>query len=309
MNKRAVESLIKSGALDCVCKNRNQMLSGYEAILDDIDSAQKRNIAGQINLFDTAAGASKPIHILPNVEELEPSKLLAMEKETTGLYISGHPMARFQEMVSKNNCTLIADITSAEERGSGVADGTQVRVAAIVNSRRLKSTRGGEMMAFVRLEDTSGSMEMLVFPKVLAQCSQKLVEGSVVLVAAHVSVREEEEAKLICEGASLPGEEPPALGRGGARVQAQAPSTKPSKNAGVYLRVESSGAPVFARVKNLLSIFAPERSLEPCDTVYFYFMDTKTYNVASRTLCVFWNPVLERELKKLLGEENVVYRA
>ena len=113
MNKRAVESLIKSGALDCVCKNRNQMLSGYEAILDDIDSAQKRNIAGQINLFDTAAGASKPIHILPNVEELEPSKLLAMEKETTGLYISGHPMARFQEMVSKNNCTLIADITSA----------------------------------------------------------------------------------------------------------------------------------------------------------------------------------------------------
>lgn len=309
MNKRAVESLIKSGALDCVCKNRNQMLSGYEAILDDIDSAQKRNIAGQINLFDTAAGASKPIHILPNVEELEPSKLLAMEKETTGLYISGHPMARFQEMVSKNNCTLIADITSAEERGSGVADGTQVRVAAIVNSRRLKSTRGGEMMAFVRLEDTSGSMEMLVFPKVLAQCSQKLVEGSVVLVAARVSVREEEEAKLICEGASLPGEEPPALGRGGARVQAQAPSTKPSKNAGVYLRVESSGAPVFARVKNLLSIFAPERSLEPCDTVYFYFMDTKTYNVASRTLCVFWNPVLERELKKLLGEENVVYRA
>ncbi|WP_066459388.1 DNA polymerase III subunit alpha [Anaerotruncus rubiinfantis] len=297
MNKRAVESFIKSGALDCVCPNRHQMLEGYESVLDDIDAAQKRNIAGQINLFDAPAASAHREHVLPDVEELEPAKLLAMEKETTGLYISGHPLARYNDLIGRHHCTLVADISQSEERGSNIRDGETVYVAAIVNSKRLKSTRGGEMMAFIHLEDTTGGIEMLTFPKVLAQTSAKLTEGTVVVVRARVSMREEEEAKLICEDAWLPenftrtpAQQKPAAGQ------------KRSKNPGLYLRLESSETPVFERVKNLLSIF------DGVNAVYFFFQDTGKYNVAAKTLWVDWNPVLERELKKLLGEANVVFR-
>ncbi|WP_277138410.1 DNA polymerase III subunit alpha [Anaerotruncus massiliensis (ex Togo et al. 2019)] len=319
-NKRAVESLIKSGALDCACKNRHSMLEGLEAILDDIDAAAKRNISGQINLFDNPDVGIKSAHQLPRVEEYEPSELLAMEKETTGLYISGHPMARFAEMIEQEHCTLIADISNAEERGSHIADGASVRVAAIVSSKRLKSTRGGEMMAFVMLEDTSGSIEMLVFPKVLTQYSHKFAEGSVVIVRGRVSMREEEDAKLICEAAASPGEplpegSPAGAGRySGAPRRERAPQApaRPaaprSKNAGAYLRIDSASAPVYDRVKNLLSIFSPENGGTGRDAVYFYFKDTGKYNVAAHALWVDYNPVLERELKKLLGAENVVYK-
>lgn len=288
MNKRALESLIKAGALDCVCNNRRSMLLGMEQILDGIDSAQKHNIAGQINLFDTPELASAKTQNLPDVGEFEPSELLSMEKEVTGLYISGHPMARFAEMIEKFHCTQIADITMSEERGVQMRDGIIVDVAAIVSSKRLKSTRSGEMMAFVKLEDTSGSIEMLVFPRTLALYSGKLNENNVVLVKARVSIREEEDPKLVAEAIQLPAE-----------ADRPQPEVKRSKNPGLYLRMESEVAPVVARVKNLLSIF------DGSEPVYFYYKDTGKYFPAL-SLSVFYHEVLERELKKLLGDENVV---
>lgn len=317
MNKRALESLIKSGALDCVCDNRRRMLCGYETIIDDIDGASKRNLSGQTNLFDNPDVGVKMQYTLPNIAEFEPAQLLAMEKETTGLYISGHPLARYATLIEKYGCVLIADITAAEERGSNIADGSLVRVAAIVNSKKLKSTRGGEMMAFAQLEDTSGGIETLVFPKVFAAFSAQLTEGTVVIVHGRVSIREEEPPKLLAESITRAEEyagsppavnsRPPQYSRS-ATKPAQAPPTAPAKNAGIYLRIARSDSPVFEQVKNLLSIFAPEETTDPRETVYFFFEDTQKYNVAARGLWTRWNTVLERELKKLLGEQNVVLR-
>ncbi len=317
MNKRALESLIKSGALDCVCGNRHQMLMGYETIIDDIDAANKRNISGQITLFDNPQVYTKSEYTLPDVEEFDPSQLLAYEKETTGLYISGHPMARFAKMIEKFQCTLIADLISSDERGSGIQDNTRVQIAAIVNSRRLKTTRSGEMMAYVQLEDTSGGIEMMVFPKTLTSYSTKLTEGAVLLIKGRVSMREDESAKLIAEGIYTPEEyeqmggklpepeqKPPR-----ARQQDQTQrKSEPRKNAGLYLRIESCEAPVFDQVKNLLSIFNSDNYRDPIEPVYFYFQDTKKYNLASRSFWVLYHAVLEQELVKLLGTENVVYR-
>ncbi len=309
MNKRALESLIKSGALDCVCGNRRQMLEGYEPLIDDIDTSNKNNIAGQITLFDDPTLSSQNIYALPEVEEYDPTRLLAMEKETTGLYISGHPMARFQEMVSRYQCTLIADVTAAEERGSGIHDGNSIYVAAIVNGKRLKSTRSGEMMAFVQLEDTSGSVELLVFPKVLNSYSSHLREGAVVVLRAKVSMREEEEAKLVADVVWSPAEFELAMKEGTLNARQPVASPKvpaPSKNAAVYLRMQCGRGPVYDKVKNLLSIFAPDK--EDGIKVVFYFEESGTYNIASKGLWVHYHAVLERELKKLLGENNVVYK-
>lgn len=292
LNKRALESLIKAGALDCVCENRRSMLSGYERIMDSIDITHKNNIDGQLDFFGNPAVYVKKEERLPEVQEFEPAELLRMEKETTGLYISGHPMARFAQTVERLNCTLIADITRHEDEGGSIRDGTIVDVAAIVSNKKLISTKKGGIMAFVRLEDTSGSIEMLVFTKVLEGCSGKLTENNVVVVKGRVSVREEETPKLIAESVLLPEE---ALGDTNV-------SKKPSGNAGLYLRLPTANAPCLEKVTNLLSIF------EGGEMVYYYYTDTKQYVRTPRTLWVSYNPVLERELKKLLGDENVVRR-
>lgn len=292
LNKRALESLIKAGALDCVCENRRSMLSGYERIMDSIDITHKNNIDGQLDFFGNPAVYVKKEERLPEVQEFEPAELLRMEKETTGLYISGHPMARFAQTVERLNCTLIADITRHEDEGGSIRDGTIVDVAAIVSNKKLISTKKGGIMAFVRLEDTSGSIEMLVFTKVLEGCSGKLTENNVVVVKGRVSVREEETPKLIAESVLLPEE---ALGDTNL-------SKKPSGNAGLYLRLPTANAPCLEKVTNLLSIF------EGGEMVYYYYTDTKQYVRIPRTLWISYNPVLERELKKLLGDENVVRR-
>lgn len=307
MNKRALESLIKSGGLDCLCGNRHQMLAGYERIIEDIDSANKRNISGQTNLFDDPQIGAKVEYSLPYIEEYDVTQLLAMEKETTGLYISGHPMARFSKTIEKYGCTLLADIAFADERESGVKDADTICVAAIITSKKLKSTRGGETMAFVQLEDTSGGLEMLVFPKVLASFSHKLNEGTVVVVRGRTSMREEEDVKLIAESVSLL-EEYEAAEKSIEAYKKQAAPTQKSKNSGIYLRIPSREASVFERVKNLLLIFVPERVNDSREQVYFYFIDTGSYHVASQGLWTAFPPVLERELKKLLGEDNVVYK-
>ena len=323
MNKRALESLIKAGGLDCVCPNRASMLIGFEHLLEEIDAAYKNNVAGQINLFDNPALTPAKSYSLPSVSELKPAELLAMEKETTGLFISGHPMKRYETLVERYACTFIADMTQADERGSKIFDGSQVRVAAMVASKRLKSTKNGKMMAFVRLEDTSGSIEMLVFAQVLSMFSARLVESSVVVVEGRVSMREEEDAKLVADKILLPeelelGKAPSsaiptrssssaASAHTSEKFPNSAPaqqnnSAKPTKRQGLYLRFPAAASPLVERAKNLLSIFQGD---EP---VHYYFIDTKQYETAPQTFWVRYHPVVDRELKKMLGDENVVYR-
>lgn len=323
MNKRALESLIKAGALDCVCSNRHRMLSGYEAIIEDIDAVQKRNISGQITLFDSANAAGKSQYMLPQVEEFPPVQLLAMEKETTGLYISGHPLSRYKEQLAPYRCTPIADIIATDEMERDIRDGSFVTVAAIVNSRKLKTTRSGEMMAFVQIEDTSAGAELLVFPQVLASYGSRLTDGMVVVIRAKISIREDEDVKLVAQIVGIPGEIPPEdllkssqAGRkyqqGGVAPQQGNQVEKPKSTSGrpgLYLRLESADDPVFARVKNLLSIFCPDNYRDVGQPVYYFFKNTGKYHVAAKDFWVCYDQVLERELKKLVGQDNVVYKS
>lgn len=289
MNKRALESLIKAGALDCLCKNRKSMLMGYEKILDEMESKRKNNIEGQLNLFENPEVYAYQGEQLPDVAEFESEELLRMEKETTGLYISGHPMSRYSDLIQRLHCTFIADITGQGDEGT-IFDGTVVEVAAIISHKRLNSTKGGGLMAFIRLEDTTGSMEMIVFPKVLAECSEKLAERKVIIVKGRVSIREEETPKLIADSVLLPKE----IEKGGKIAG--------SSRKGFFLRIPGESNAVLKKIENLLSIF------EGREAVYFYYTDTKQYKPADQTLWIQYDKVLERELKKLLGDANVVYR-
>ena len=229
LNRRAMESLIKCGALDQLGYNRKELLTGYNAVLDDIEDKHKNNLEGQLNLFDTGPVAgSGPSYTLPRCEDYPPEVRLQMEKEVSGLYVSGHPLAQYRELTQKLGVTDIGEILTQED--SRLQDGSTVELLAIVSARKNKITKTGGTMAFVTMEDTTGAIEMLVFPKVFESYKHLLGENQVLYVQGRLSLREDEDPKLICQNLMLPQE----AAQGGAQNAGQGavPSREaaPSRN-------------------------------------------------------------------------------
>ncbi len=305
MNRRALESFIKAGALDGLGDNRQTMLQGYGTVLNAIDEQHKNNLAGQISLFEAMMEPEQAKkhsqHALPKREEFPPQILLAMEKEVTGLYVSGHPLTRYQQKVKDWNTKLIADI-----KGEEYPDGSVVEVLCVIDSKKTKATRSGETMAFANIEDTSGSMEMLVFPKVLSENRKQMEDGTIVLVKGRVSMRDEEDVKLVAlslqdpEQVERKTEAQPPVSPAPSSPQKKAPETpKKQHRPGLYLRVESQKDPKLVKASQYLAIF------EGSCPVYVYFKDRKKMMLAPRTLFCEPNTPLIAQLKVLLGEKNV----
>jgi DNA polymerase-3 subunit alpha len=207
INKRAIESLIKAGAFDSFKVFRSQMMAVYEKLLDGMHNDKKKNIEGQMNLF---ADFTDDVGFLevqyPNIKEFEKKYILAMEKEMTGLYLSGHPLEEFEETLKLQTSTRISDIIITEALEEGIAaqpskirDGDKVIIGGIIAEVTKKFTKKNDMMAFIRLEDMYGGIEVIIFPKVL-QSYKHLIEEDVVLkITGRVSIREEEQPKILCE--------------------------------------------------------------------------------------------------------------
>lgn len=305
MNKRSLESLIKSGALDGLGANRRQMLEGYPKVGEVLAARDRWRSTGQISLFGDEPDEEELS--LPLVEEDEPSVLLAGEKEVTGLYISGHPMSHYEALYPKYSAVKLIRLTDPEVNQS--YDNASVFVMGMITAKRLKLTKGGENMAFLTLEDMTGAMEVLVFPRVYAVHAARLIAGSPVFLRGRVSLREEEDAKLILEDAMTlperaagPMEERLASSggyEGRGRGQRGASTPAPSSKAGVYLRVPSMDDAITDRARLLLQIF------DGSYPVYFKAEDTGKMLRAPRSLWCDPNQVLLRELGVTLGSENV----
>ena len=298
LNKRTLESLIKCGALDQFGYNRRQLLSSYEAVLADIEQTRRENVAGQINLFDQpeAAQAGGRHVQIPPMPDLEQNVKLKMEKETIGLYVSGHPLSQMRELIDALPSTPIASILEAPgQPDGGIRDGSVVNVACVVTGKRLRTTKKDETMAFCDVEDLTGGLVALVFPRILSQYAQILVPEQMVYLTAKVSFREDEEPTLICENV-VP------LSEGGAPKNQAAASPSGKKNAkrpGLYLKLPSREHPKMKRTRRLLAVF------EGHTPVYMYFEDEKKLMVAPRDLWCDVCGVLVVELKEHLGEKNV----
>ena len=305
MNKRSLESLIKSGALDGLGANRRQMLEGYPKVGEVLAARDRWRSTGQISLFGDEPDEEELS--LPLVEEDEPSVLLAGEKEVTGLYISGHPMSHYEALYPKYSAVKLIRLTDPEVNQS--YDNASVFVMGMITAKRLKLTKGGENMAFLTLEDMTGAMEVLVFPRVYAVHAARLIAGSTVFLRGRVSLLEEEDAKLILEDAMTlperaagPMEERLASSggyEGRGRGQRGASTPAPSSKAGVYLRVPSMDDAITDRARLLLQIF------DGSYPVYFKAEDTGKMLRAPRSLWCDPNQVLLRELGVTLGSENV----
>jgi len=204
LNKRAVEQLIKCGAFDFTGACRRQMLLMYEILIESSAKSHKTNIEGQMSLFgDETSEILKDNY--PNVTEFDHKTILAMEKEAVGIYLSGHPLDDYKKSLSKIFAKKISEIKEAgEDEGiSKIKDGSRVLVAGLLTSRKNKATKNGSTMAFITIEDLTGSIEVIVFPKVL-QASDSLLSGETpVVIRGKVNMREDEDAKIIAEEISI----------------------------------------------------------------------------------------------------------
>lgn len=202
VNKRTLENFIKAGAFDCLGGTRKQYMQVYSLILDQVSQDRKNNMTGQMTLFDfMGEDAGKQFEIrLPDVGEFDKEEKLAFEKEVTGIYISGHPLEKYEEKWRKNITAVTTDFLPDEETGMPkVRDGNRVTVGGMITAKTVKYTKTNQTMAFLTLEDLLGTMEIIVFPKSYEQYSGMINPDAKVFIRGRVSVEEDRPSKLVLE--------------------------------------------------------------------------------------------------------------
>ena len=293
-NRRAIESLIKCGAFDGLGANRKQMYSVIDSIIEDLDNSKRRNVDGQIGFGDLVSGDdySAPVSSFsyPECNEFSAETLLKYEKEVTGMYLSGHPMLKYENISKRLKCAKISDIIS--EDSSVYKDNDRVSILGLIGSVKKKITKNDSTMAFLNFEDMHGSIEVIVFPKTLMENPTMFYEGNIVLIKGRISMREDEDTKFVCESVeSCPSEN--------SLPEEKKPGKKKAK--GLFLRFDTESSPQVECCRKLLAIFDGNIPL------YYFFSDKKKYVGNPINQCVDVNPVLLRELRKILGEQNVIF--
>lgn len=297
-NKRAVESLIKSGTLDGLDANRRQMLMAMNEIIDDLDSKKRRNVEGQIGLFDSFQSSAPSQTTLKFFEEFPQSELLAMEKSTTGLYLSGHPMSNYSELAKNLTCVRISELNGDDDGDYEFKDGERTKIMGIITGIKKKITKNDATMAFVDIEDTSGSIEAIIFPKLLSEKASLLEEGKIHVFYGRLDIRDEEPVKFLCDHIYTLDEAKQFNSNSNSVPVSK--SLLNRKKRRLFLKFSTEGTREQAQAEKLLAIFDGNTPL------FYYFEDAKKYVTLPHDKAVDVNEPLLRELKRILGEENVV---
>ncbi len=286
LNKRAVENFIKCGAMDCFGYHRSELLAVFESMMDSIASSRKKNLEGQIGMFTMLAQEDQAAEIpIPKLPEMKKADLMLMEKETTGIYLSGHPMDDYRAYLRNTHAVPIGKLMDEE---STFRDDQIVSVAGIVQTVKMKTTRNNSMMAYVTLEDDTAAVEMLAFSNVLGEYGGYLRENQPVVITGRLSLRDDKEPQIVINRA-----------RPISDFANEAQAEKPVAASGtLYLKLPTQEGSLFGRIKAILNMFPGE------NTVVVYFADTKQ-RMGSR--CAL-DERMHTELRRVLGEENVVVK-
>lgn len=341
INKRMVESLIKAGALDGLGgKKRSQLLAVYSDAIDALQRRNHKNVEGQFDMFsavDMSQDDSGSLNIsYPDIPELPSFEMLAMEKEMTGLYLSGHPLERFSDTAKKLRSDKISSINCAVSEGDTAKyrDGRTVTLIGVVKLKKEKLTKSETRMAFVDFEDETGEIELIVFPNVYEANIHKLLAGMVLGVSGEISVKEsrndndseqKEEPKIIVRSFFdvREGEIPEVrqekrqladdskrvkvnlsslMGNSSGETKAQKPTPSAntdSESSDLYLKIPSESSEKMHMVQSVLEIYNYGKN-----DVYIYFDDTKKLVRALDTHSFVTKTMLET-LERILGQENV----
>lgn len=285
VNKKCIESLIKCGAFDGM-HYRSVLLESYEKIIDGISQSEKNNIEGQFNLFDIGKATNNVSAKFnyPVINEFSQKELLMMEKEMLGLYISGHPLDKFRDIAEKRSNITSQDVVEYIENvdndnfESKVRDEMEVSICGIISNKKTKITRNNETMAFFKIEDLYGTIDAIVFPKTYSRLQNSIKEDIPVIIKGRLSLREDEEPKIICNSI-------------------EEINLVPSK---LYLKIETDK-------ENIVdSTILPILSKNHGDTsVMLYYSKDKITKVAPKEYNVNVSDEMLKELSGVLGEENV----
>lgn len=202
VNKRSIENFIKAGAFDSFGATRRQQMMVYAQIMDQVAQDRKKNISGQMTLFDFMDEEEKQAFEIryPNVGEYDKGTLLSFEKEVLGVYISGHPLDDVAESWRRNVTAVTSDFYVNEEIGMpNVVDQSLVVIGGMVTGKTVKSTKNNKMMAFIQLEDLLGTVEVIIFPNDYEKYQAELTEEAKLYIKGRVSASEDQQAKLIAE--------------------------------------------------------------------------------------------------------------
>ena len=288
LNKRVLDSLIRSGCFDRMGVHRSQLLQIHEQVVDAIARDRKKNLEGQFDLFGGGGDSlSVPTVALPDIPEFSPVELMAMEKETTGLYLSGHPMDEYRKQALNYGAVPISAVMAAQEgdeRSSPYGDGQRVTLAGVVASVRTKTTKNNSLMAYVMLEDATGAMELLCFSRTLTESGAYLKVNLPVVVTGKVSVRDEKAPQLMVDR---------VIPLSGARTR----PAEAGEDQVLWIKLPDGGER-FTWLKTLLSMFPGEAP------VIVYLADSRR---KLQTHCLHHTALLA-ELRETLGEENVVLK-
>ena len=298
INKRAVENLIRAGAFDSTGARRSQLIQVYESIMDAVADSRRQNLDGQLDFFsmqtDQTAAPVKEIP-LPDIPEFTPQELMTMEKATTGLYLSGHPMDQYRDTVKSLHAPTIASILEdfAQEGGpTRFADDQRITLCGVVTASKTKTTKNNSLMAYVTVEDDTASIELLCFAKVLDACGAYLKENQAVVVRGRLSVRDEKSPQVLADSvyplSTVKGGLPPEKPKGEKLVEGQT----------LYLKFPSLDHPAVRHMKLVFNMF-------PGTTpVRMVMADTRKVYAAS----VLLHQALVEEATETLGEANVVVK-
>ena len=282
VNKRTLENFIKAGALDSLPGNRRQKCMVAPEMLDQKNKEKKSVMEGQMSLFDFAAEDDKKNFQItfPNVEEFKKEELLAFEKETLGIYVSGHPMQEYEQVWKQNITAAAIDFMVDEETEKArVEDNSRVTIGGMITGKLIKTTRTGQMMAFIPLEDLTGSVEVIVFPKDFEKNREFLEEEQKIFVQGRVSVGDDPVGKLVCEKL-IPFQ---ALPR--------------------QLWLQFADKEVYDQKQEL--VMNALRSWEGQDQVVIYLAKERAKKVLPANWRVSCDAELLRNLYQILGEKNV----
>lgn len=302
LNKRALEALIKCGAFDAFGISRRSMVMGMESVLKAIDDDTKSNVAGQMNLFGMNEETKPAEAVLPDVEEYDSADLLRFEKELTGLYLSGHPLLKYEEQRKMVSQKMIRDYLADDALE---LDNKEIDLLVSVSSVRVKVTKNNNTIAFVNIEDMTGMMEMMVFSSTLDKHARLLSENSIVVVNGRLSVKEDDPIKLICNEVY---EVDDFLRQNRTTFHRQhRAATSPGVNVPdninkIYLKFSDKQDPFVPRITALLSIFTGNTP------VHFFYADTRENLLAPRNLWAGPEPALIGELQEMLGADNVIIK-
>lgn len=277
LNRRAIEGIIKSGALDNLGLNRRSMLYSLDKVLSMLDEEKRFSGKGQMGLFeDSGAGVQIDIPVVP---EMDSRELLSLEKQATGMYLSGHPMARYTRAAGKCGCVPVVNITSGK-----VKDGTRIRVMGILDPVHTKTLKSGGILASTVIADVSGAADVTIFSLAYETYKQYLGEGEIVLISGKISEREDRNTEIICESVRPVDEELLASLNKKSRLKIRVSSIKGVDSIAAQKILERYGGDI---------------------EVIIFCRDTGKRLLAPERLFVNGDGKMISELKRLLGEGNV----